>query len=96
MAGLHEPNWDRLCRSLDWNESNLGEVAATLEEVELGADPISILVADEMNRIPESRNPTPCIVVIVPGSSAITYRTHFKHNITVILIKRSTTGLIIT
>jgi hypothetical protein len=50
----------------------------------------------EMNRIPESRNPTPCIVVIVPGSSAITYRTHFKHNTTVILIKRSTTGLIIT
>jgi hypothetical protein len=36
------------------------------------------------------------IVVIVPGSSAITYRTHLGHNITVILIKRSITGLIIT
>jgi hypothetical protein len=50
----------------------------------------------ETNRIPVSRNPTPCIVVIVPGSSAITYRTHFRHNITVILIMRSNTGLIIT
>jgi hypothetical protein len=46
VAGLHEPSWDRLCRSLDWNESNLGEVAAILKEVELGADSISILVAE--------------------------------------------------
>jgi hypothetical protein len=50
----------------------------------------------ETNRISESRNPTPCIIVIVPGSSAITYRTHFRRNITVILIIRSITGLIIT
>ena len=30
---------------------------------------------------PSSRkvNPTPCIVVIVPGSVAITYRTHFNY-----------------
>jgi hypothetical protein len=53
-------------------------------------------IDSEMNRIPELRNSTLCIVVIVPGSSAITYRTHFRHNITVILIKRSITGLIIT
>jgi hypothetical protein len=46
VAGLHEPSWDRLCRSLDWNESNPGEVAAILKEVELGTDSISILVAE--------------------------------------------------
>jgi hypothetical protein len=46
VANLHEPSWDRLCGSLDWNESNPGEVAATLEEVEPGADSISIFVAE--------------------------------------------------
>jgi hypothetical protein len=46
VAGLHELSWDRLCRSLDWNESNPGEVAATLEEVELAEDSISILVTE--------------------------------------------------
>jgi hypothetical protein len=46
VASLHEPSWDRLCGSLDWNESNPGEVAAMLEEVEPGADSISIFVAE--------------------------------------------------
>jgi hypothetical protein len=46
VAGLHEPSWDRLCGSLDWNESNLGEVAATLKKFEPGADSISIFVAE--------------------------------------------------
>jgi hypothetical protein len=41
-----ESSWDRLCRSLDWNKSNLGEVAAILEEVEFGAGSISIPVAE--------------------------------------------------
>jgi hypothetical protein len=46
VAVLHEPSWDRLRGSLDWNESNPGEVAAMLEEVEPGADSISIFVAE--------------------------------------------------
>jgi hypothetical protein len=46
VAGLHEPGWDQLCKSLDWNKSNPGEVTATLEEVEPGADSISICVAE--------------------------------------------------
>jgi hypothetical protein len=46
VANLHELSWDRLCGSLDWNESNLGEVAATLEEVKRGADSISIFVVE--------------------------------------------------
>jgi hypothetical protein len=46
VISLHEPSWDQLRRSLDWNESNPGEVAATLEEVEPGADSISIFVAE--------------------------------------------------
>jgi hypothetical protein len=41
-----EPSWDQLCRSLDWNKSNPGEVAAILEEVELGAGSILIPVAE--------------------------------------------------
>jgi hypothetical protein len=57
---------------------------------------IDFAMLPETNRIPESRNPAPCIIVIVPGSSAITYRTHFRHNITVIHIIGSNTGLIIT
>jgi hypothetical protein len=55
MAGLHEPSWNQLCGSLDWNESNLGEVAAMLEEVEPGADSTSIFVAgaqvDKLSRL---------------------------------------------
>jgi hypothetical protein len=46
VAGLHEPSWDRLCRSLGWNESTLGEVAATLGEIELGTGFNSILVVE--------------------------------------------------
>jgi hypothetical protein len=54
------------------------------------------LSGNETNRIPKSRNPTPCIIVIVPGSSAITYRTHSRHNIIVMFRIKSNTGLIIT
>jgi hypothetical protein len=36
----------RILRFLDWNESDPREVATTLEEVELGADSISIFVAE--------------------------------------------------
>jgi hypothetical protein len=37
---------DRLCRSLDWNESKPGGIAATPEEVEAGANSISICAAE--------------------------------------------------
>jgi hypothetical protein len=50
----------------------------------------------ETNRISKSRNPIACIIVIVSGSNAITYRTHSRHNIIVILCLRSNMGLIIT
>jgi hypothetical protein len=46
VAGLREPSRDRLRESSDWNESNPREVAATLDEVEPGADSISIFVAE--------------------------------------------------
>jgi hypothetical protein len=46
VAGLRELSWDRLRESLDWNESNPREVAATLDEGEPGADSISIFVAE--------------------------------------------------
>jgi hypothetical protein len=45
---------------------------------------VAASIPRETNRIPESTNPTPCII------------THFRHNITVILIIRSNMGLIIT
>jgi hypothetical protein len=50
----------------------------------------------EMNRIPKSRNLTLCIIMIVPRSSAITCRTHSRHNIIVILRLRLNMGLFIT
>jgi hypothetical protein len=46
VAGLREPSRDRLRESLDWNESNPREVAATLVEVEPVADSISIFVVE--------------------------------------------------
>jgi hypothetical protein len=56
----------------------------------------AVLYHNETNRVPKSRNPTPCIIVIVPGLSAITYSTHSRHNIIVTLCLRSNMGLIIT
>jgi hypothetical protein len=58
-------------------------------------DPSKHVWISEMNRIPELRNPTPYIIVIVPGSSAITYRTHFRHN-TIVVLSKVNTDLIIT
>jgi hypothetical protein len=46
VAGLHELSWDRLCISLDWNESNPREVAATLDEVNPSAVSASIFVVE--------------------------------------------------
>jgi hypothetical protein len=55
VAVLHEPSWDRLCRSLDWNKSNPGEVAATLEEVEPVTDSISVFVVEaQVDKLPGS------------------------------------------
>jgi hypothetical protein len=47
VARLRELNpGDRLCKSLDWNESNLREVGTTLDEAEPGADSTPIFVAE--------------------------------------------------
>jgi hypothetical protein len=47
VAGLREPNpGDQLRESLDWNESNSREVAATLDEAEPEADSTPIFVAE--------------------------------------------------
>jgi hypothetical protein len=39
VAGLHEPNWDRLCGSLDWNESNPGELLQRCKKSSLEQTP---------------------------------------------------------
>jgi hypothetical protein len=46
VAKLHGPNHDRLCESLDWNESNPRKVVAAPDEVVPEADSTSVFAAD--------------------------------------------------
>ena len=61
------------------------------------------VLADQRPRVVEwnepgcrTDNPTPCIVVIVPGSVAITYRTHFNYISQSYFEIKHNKGLIIT